>query len=81
LACCDGLDYSSHTQCLPWPPALHRIGTEHEKLGFRLRDHTRMGLQEIEQLLGLMQRRHGWQPLMEGGHLLGGWARPGWHTC
>lgn len=63
-----------YPRCLPLPSAPHRIGTEHEKLGFRLCDHRRMGLQEVEQLLGLLQRRHGWQPLMEGGHLLGGWG-------
>lgn len=48
-----------------------RIGTEHEKLGFDLKTHERMDYSKIEQVLRKLQSRFGWNPIMEGGYIIG----------
>ncbi len=50
-----------------------RIGTEHEKFGYRLKDHTPLayeGSNGVKALLEGMQR-FGWQPVMEGENIIG----------
>ena len=49
-----------------------RIGTEHEKFGFRLADHSALpyeGPAGVRALLEGMQR-FGWQPVLEGGNVI-----------
>ena len=56
------------------PPTQWRIGTEHEKFGFRLADHTPLpfdGEQSIELLLIELGKRFGWLPVIEGGRTIG----------
>jgi glutamate--cysteine ligase len=50
---------------------LCRFGTEHEKLGFNLKDRTRIGYDVIQQLLEGLCTRFGWQPVMEGNKIIG----------
>lgn len=50
---------------------LHRIGTEHEKLGFNLSDNSRMSYEQIEKLLQRLHNRFGWEPMMEAGKIIG----------
>src|SRR6201996_5757547 len=56
------------------PKADFRIGTEHEKFAFT-RDHHRPvpydGPRGIRALLEGMQRLNGWEPIMEGPHIIG----------
>lgn len=47
------------------------IGTEHEKLGFNLRDNSRLTYAQIEQVLQRLNSRFGWQPMMEAGKIIG----------
>jgi glutamate--cysteine ligase len=51
-----------------------RIGTEHEKFGFTLEGHRPVpyeGRHGIRALLEGMQHLLGWQPIMEGGNVIG----------
>ena len=49
-----------------------RIGTEHEKFVYDLKTQKPVGYEQgIRPLLEGMQR-FGWQPVMEGGHIIGG---------
>lgn len=48
-----------------------RIGTEHEKLGFRLADNSRMDYNDIEKVLRKLESRFGWIPMMEDGKIIG----------
>ena len=55
------------------PKSDWRIGTEHEKFSFRLKDHTAVpygGPDGIRAMLEGLQR-FGWQPVMEGETLIG----------
>lgn len=47
------------------------IGTEHEKLGFNLSDHTRMDYAKINQVFDKLQERFGWEPMTEGDLVIG----------
>jgi hypothetical protein len=51
--------------------AWHRIGTEHEKLGYTLATTQRLEYAQIAQLLTQIQERFGWQPIVEGGNIIG----------
>jgi len=56
------------------PASEWRIGTEHEKFGFRLADHSPMpyeGPQGIAAFLTELGRRFGWAPVMEGDKIIG----------
>jgi hypothetical protein len=48
-----------------------RIGTEHEKLGFRLADRRRMDYDEVRQVFEKLHSRFGWQPIKEGDLTIG----------
>ncbi|KAG2435053.1 hypothetical protein HYH02_012050 [Chlamydomonas schloesseri] len=53
------------------PRSAWRIGTEHEKLGFNLKDNTRLSYDQIAQLLRKLEARFGWEPIMEDGRIIG----------
>src|SRR5580704_15413021 len=56
------------------PRAQFRIGTEHEKFAFTLEGHRPVpyeGHRGIRALLEGMQHLLGWQPIMEGPHIIG----------
>ena len=56
------------------PKAEWRVGTEHEKFGFRLKDFTPIpyeGQGGVRQLLDAMEGLLGWHPVMEGDHPIG----------
>jgi glutamate--cysteine ligase len=56
------------------PPSDFRIGTEHEKIPFRRGEHTPIpyaGPRGIRALLEGMRERLGWEPIMEGDHVIG----------
>ena len=56
------------------PKAQFRIGTEHEKFAFTLEGHRPVpyeGRQGIRALLEGMQHLLGWEPIMEGPHIIG----------
>jgi glutamate--cysteine ligase len=56
------------------PPAKFRIGTEHEKLPFTLAGHSPIpyeGRRGIRALLEGMRHLLGWEPIMEGEHIIG----------
>jgi glutamate--cysteine ligase len=56
------------------PPAKFRIGTEHEKLPFTLAGHAPIpyeGRRGIRALLEGMRHLLGWEPIMEGEHIIG----------
>ncbi|CAL8469717.1 g9259 [Coccomyxa elongata] len=48
-----------------------RIGTEHEKLGYKITDNTRIDYAVIQQLLQGLCDRFGWKPVMEGEYIIG----------
>lgn len=48
-----------------------RIGTEHEKLGFKLADKRRMDYGQIEQVFSKLSDRFNWQPIKEGDLTIG----------
>jgi glutamate--cysteine ligase len=48
-----------------------RIGTEHEKLAFRLDDGSRATYRDIKHVLDRLVSRFGWKPIMEGEHIIG----------
>jgi glutamate--cysteine ligase len=56
------------------PKSAFRIGTEHEKFVFTLENHRPVpyeGRRGIRALLEGMQHLLGWQPIMEGAHIIG----------
>lgn len=53
------------------PKSEWRIGTEHEKLGFNLKDNSRMSYDQIAQVLRKLESRFGWQPIIEEGNIIG----------
>lgn len=58
-------------QSLTAPCNACRFGTEHEKLGYNLEDHTRVGYDKIKPLLEGLCARYGWKPVMEGESIIG----------
>lgn len=48
-----------------------RIGTEHEKLGYNLADRRRLSYSQIAALLREIGHRFGWDPIIEGGNIIG----------
>ena len=56
------------------PKSAWRVGTEHEKFGFYLADHAPVpyeGERGIRRLLEAMEGLLGWQPIMDGEHVIG----------
>lgn len=56
------------------PKSAFRLGTEHEKFGFFMADHTPVpyfGDASIHALLTGMQEKLGWEPIMDGPHIIG----------
>jgi len=56
------------------PKAKFRLGTEHEKFAFLLEAHRPVpyqGASSIRALLDGMQRRIGWEPILEDGNIIG----------
>jgi glutamate--cysteine ligase len=56
------------------PPSQFRVGTEHEKLAFTIDGHQPVpyeGTRSIRGLLDGMHRLLGWEPIMEGEHIIG----------
>jgi glutamate--cysteine ligase len=56
------------------PPSAFRIGTEHEKLPFRRGENTPIpyaGPRGIRAVLAGMREKLGWEPIMEGEHIIG----------
>ncbi len=56
------------------PPSKWRVGTEHEKFGFYVADHSPVpyeGPRGIRRLLEAMAGLLGWQPIEEDGHITG----------
>eukprot|EP00195_Chlamydomonas_chlamydogama_P012078 CAMPEP_0202896458 /NCGR_PEP_ID=MMETSP1392-20130828/5462_1 /ASSEMBLY_ACC=CAM_ASM_000868 /TAXON_ID=225041 /ORGANISM="Chlamydomonas chlamydogama, Strain SAG 11-48b" /LENGTH=492 /DNA_ID=CAMNT_0049581827 /DNA_START=127 /DNA_END=1605 /DNA_ORIENTATION=- len=53
------------------PKSAWRIGTEHEKLAFNLKDNRRLSYDEIAMVLRKLESRFGWQPIMEGPYIIG----------
>jgi glutamate--cysteine ligase len=56
------------------PKSAWRVGTEHEKFGFYRADHSPVpyeGERGIRRLLEAMEGLLGWQPIMDGEHIIG----------
>jgi glutamate--cysteine ligase len=56
------------------PPEDWRIGTEHEKFGYRLDDHLPLpyeGATSIRAMLEALRDRFGWRPVEEAGRIIG----------
>src|SRR5258708_36418519 len=56
------------------PKSQFRVGTEHEKFPFRIKDHSPVpyaGMRGIRALLEGMQLILGWEPIMEGDNIIG----------
>jgi glutamate--cysteine ligase len=55
------------------PPAAWRIGTEHEKFVFRLKDHSPVPYEGPDGIRALLEglRRFGWQPVLDGDTMVG----------
>ncbi|MBB4952419.1 glutamate--cysteine ligase [Agrobacterium vitis] len=56
------------------PKSAFRLGTEHEKFGFFMADHTPVpyfGDASIHTLLTGMAEKLGWEPIMDGEHIIG----------
>ncbi len=56
------------------PKAAWRVGTEHEKFGFYLADHSPVpydGDRGIRRLLEAMEGLLGWHPIVDGTHIIG----------
>src|SRR5947208_2423815 len=56
------------------PKSQFRVGTEHEKFPFRIKDHSPVayaGTRGIRALLEGMQLILGWEPIMEGDNIIG----------
>ena len=76
----DPTPISSKAELIDWisagekPESAFRLGTEHEKFPFYLKDHTPVpyeGQRGIRALLDGMQGLLGWEPIMEGDHPIG----------
>ncbi|WP_448951302.1 glutamate--cysteine ligase [Labrys neptuniae] len=76
----DSTPIASRDELVAWiekgvkPPAQFRIGTEHEKFPFRAGTHQPVpyeGSNGIRALLDGMQAMLGWEPIMEGEHIIG----------
>ncbi|GGE34459.1 glutamate--cysteine ligase [Agaricicola taiwanensis] len=76
----DETPISSRDELVTWfekgckAPADFRIGTEHEKFPFYIADHTPVpydGRRGIAALLDGMQKLLGWEPIIEGDHIIG----------
>ena len=50
---------------------MRRIGTEHEKFGFRKATGERIDYGDVRRLLEAMQARYGWDPIMEQENIIG----------
>ena len=48
-----------------------RIGTEHEKLGFRAADKRRMDYDQVARVFDKLHSRFGWEPIKEGDLTIG----------
>ena len=56
------------------PRGAWRIGTEHEKFGFRMDDRqplTYEGARGVRAILEAMRDRYNWVPIMEGDYIIG----------
>lgn len=76
----DSTPIGSRDELVAWiekgvkPPSQFRIGTEHEKFPFRAGTHQPVpyeGPNGIRALLDGMQAMLGWEPIMEGEHIIG----------
>ncbi|QEN87564.1 glutamate--cysteine ligase [Labrys sp. KNU-23] len=76
----DSTPIGSRDELVAWiekgvkPPSQFRIGTEHEKFPFRVGTHQPVpyeGTNGIRALLEGMQAMLGWEPIMEGEHIIG----------
>ncbi|WP_454813093.1 glutamate--cysteine ligase [Labrys neptuniae] len=76
----DSTPIGSRDELVAWiekgvkPPSQFRIGTEHEKFPFRAGTHQPVpyeGPNGIRALLEGMQAMLGWEPIMEGEHIIG----------
>jgi glutamate--cysteine ligase len=76
----DQTPISSRDELVAWfeegskVPADFRIGTEHEKFPFYTADHTPVpyeGQRGIRAVLNGMQKLLGWEPIVEGEHIIG----------
>ena len=76
----DSTPIGSRDELVAWiekgvkPPSQFRIGTEHEKFPFRAGTHQPVpyeGSNGIRALLEGMQAMLGWEPIMEGEHIIG----------
>eukprot|EP00210_Caulerpa_lentillifera_P007904 g7545.t1 len=52
-------------------PDKFRIGTEHEKFGYNFNDNSRLDYSKIEKLLTNLQKRFGWDPILENDKIIG----------
>lgn len=64
-------DLIAHIRSGCKPKDRWRIGTEHEKLGFRLADKRRMDYDEVRLVFEKLGSRFGWQPIKEGDLTIG----------
>lgn len=76
----DATPIQARDELLAWiaagekPESAFRVGTEHEKVPFRLADHSPVpyeGRRGIRALLEGMQGMLGWEPIMEGDNIIG----------
>jgi glutamate--cysteine ligase len=76
----DTTPIESRDQLVAWiekgckPKSAYRIGTEHEKFPFYRANHapvTYQGERGIRALLAGMQKSLGWEPILDGGNLIG----------
>ena len=74
LGICYGMHLIAHLEGGNKPPAEWRVGTEHEKFPFTVKGHNPVpyeGPRGIQALLNGMQLLLGWEPIMEGEHIIG----------
>jgi glutamate--cysteine ligase len=67
-------DLVQHIRSGEKPPEAWRVGTEHEKIGLRQRDHRPIpyeGPDGIGALLAGVQEEGGWEPILEQEHVIG----------
>jgi glutamate--cysteine ligase len=67
-------DLVSHLSIGCRPPEAWRIGTEHEKFGYRLSDHKPLayeGACSVRAMLEGLRDRFGWAPVIEGDSIIG----------
>ena len=79
----DNQPIENHAQLIEWmsvgckPKSEWRIGTEHEKFGFCMQNHSPVpyeGDRGIEAILKVLQRESGWEPIEDEGNSLGCWS-------